>query len=87
MVTRVDRKSALRFVAGLAVGWATSWTVLTGGFSLLRVAWPDYALASRKDVPLMMCLPSRHLHRNDRRDGRARRSSPGTDALLGSRED
>jgi hypothetical protein len=45
MFTRVDRRSALRFVAGLALGWATSWTILTGGFSFLRVVWPDYALA------------------------------------------
>ena len=37
--------TVLRFVAGLALGWATSWTILTGGFSLLRVLWPDYALA------------------------------------------
>lgn len=45
MVTRVDRRTALRFIAGLALGWATSWAVLTGGFSVLRVVWPDYALA------------------------------------------
>ena len=57
MVTRVDRRRVLRFVAGLAVGWATSWTVLTGGFSLLRVAWPDYALAEpEKAYTLMMLL-------------------------------
>ena len=40
MVTRT-----LRFVAGLALGWVTSWIVLTGGFFLLRVIWPDYAIA------------------------------------------
>jgi hypothetical protein len=45
MVTRIDRRTAFRFVAGLALGWATSWTMLRGGFSLLRVIWPDYALA------------------------------------------
>ncbi len=45
MVTGVNRMAVLRFVAGLALGWATSWTILTGGFSLLRVVWPDYALA------------------------------------------
>ncbi len=45
MVTGVNRIAVLRFVAGLALGWATSWTILTGGFSLLRVVWPDYALA------------------------------------------
>ncbi len=37
--------TVLRFVAGLALGWATSWAILTGGFSLLRAVWPDYALA------------------------------------------
>ncbi len=45
MVTAVNRVPVLRFVAGLALGWATSWAILTGGFSLLRVVWPDYALA------------------------------------------
>jgi hypothetical protein len=45
MVTGVHRRTALRFVAGLALGWATSWTILTGGFSWLRVIWPAYALA------------------------------------------
>jgi hypothetical protein len=33
-------------VAGLALGWVTSWIILTGGFSLLRAVWPDYALAA-----------------------------------------
>ena len=35
----------LRFVAALALGWATSWIALNGGFALLRANWPDYALA------------------------------------------
>lgn len=37
--------TALRFVAGMALGCVTWWLVQTGAFSLLRVAWPDYALA------------------------------------------
>ncbi len=37
--------TVLRFVAGLALGWAISWAILAGGFALLRVVWPDYALA------------------------------------------
>ena len=41
----VVSRTAVRFVAGLAVGWAASWVILTGGFSLLRGLWPDYALA------------------------------------------
>lgn len=45
MVTGVNRAAVLRFVAALALGWATSWAILTGGFALLRVVWPDYALA------------------------------------------
>ena len=45
MVTGVNRTTVLRLVAGLALGWATSWATLTGGFALLRVVWPDYALA------------------------------------------
>ncbi len=45
MLTGVNRVAVIRFVAGLALGWATSWATLTGGFALLRVVWPDYALA------------------------------------------
>lgn len=37
--------AALRFVAGPALGWATSWSVLTGSFALLRLIWPAYASA------------------------------------------
>ena len=37
--------AVLRRVAGLALGWATSWVVLSGSFALLRASWPDYALA------------------------------------------
>jgi hypothetical protein len=32
-------------VAGLALGLATSWVVLAGGFALLRASWPEYASA------------------------------------------
>jgi len=45
MLTGANRVSVLRFVAGLALGWATSWVILRGGFALLRVVWLDYALA------------------------------------------
>jgi hypothetical protein len=45
MVAGVDRVTVLRFVAGLALGWATSWAILTGCFTSLRVVWPDYGLA------------------------------------------
>ena len=45
MVTAVNRVPVLRFVAALALGWATSWAILNGGFSLLRALWLDYALA------------------------------------------
>jgi hypothetical protein len=45
VVTGANRVRVLRFAAGLAIGWATSWAVLGGGFALLRVAWADYALA------------------------------------------
>ena len=44
-MTRSNRATVLRFVAALALGWATSAVILTGGFSLLRGAWVDYALA------------------------------------------
>lgn len=37
--------TGFRRVAGLALGWATSWAVLAGGFALLRASWPDYVLA------------------------------------------
>ena len=40
-----NRTRILRFVAGLALGWATSWVVLNGGFASLRTLWPGYALA------------------------------------------
>jgi len=42
---RVTPTTVLRCVAGLALGWVTSWAILAGGFSLLRGVWPDYALA------------------------------------------
>jgi hypothetical protein len=45
MGTGVDRSIVLRCVAALVLGWATSSVVLTGGFTLLRAIWPDYALA------------------------------------------
>ena len=45
MVTGVNRVAVLRFVAALALGWATSWAVLNGGFAMLRMIWPGYALA------------------------------------------
>ena len=45
MGTNANRLAVLRVLAGLALGWATSWVVLTGGFALLRVMWPDYASA------------------------------------------
>ena len=45
MVAGVNRTAVLRLVAALALGWATSWAILTGGFVLLRAVWPDYALA------------------------------------------
>jgi hypothetical protein len=48
MLTGANRVSVLRFVAGLALGWATSWAILRGGFALLQVVWPDYALV---DLP------------------------------------
>jgi hypothetical protein len=37
--------AVLRFVAGVALGCVTWWLVRTCGFALLRMAWPDYALA------------------------------------------
>jgi hypothetical protein len=43
MVAR--RVAFLRFLAGLATGWATSWAILAGAFALLRVVWADYTLA------------------------------------------
>jgi hypothetical protein len=45
MVAGVSRVAVLRSVAGLAIGWATSWAILTGGFAVLRAVWGDYALA------------------------------------------
>ncbi len=45
MGTGANRLAVVRLVAGLALGWATSWLVLTGGFALLRASWPDYASA------------------------------------------
>ena len=45
MGTGANRLAVLRLVAGLALGWATSWVILTGGFALLRASWPAYALA------------------------------------------
>jgi len=45
MVTGANRSGVLRAVAGLALGWATSWVVLNGSFVLLRAGWPEYALA------------------------------------------
>jgi len=41
----VDRMTLFRSVAGLVLGWATSWVVLNVGFALLRASWPAYALA------------------------------------------
>ena len=35
----------VRGLAGLALGWATSWLMLAAGFALLRAGWPEYALA------------------------------------------
>jgi hypothetical protein len=47
----------LRFVAGVALGCVTWWLVRTGGFSLLRMAWPDYAVAEpEKAFTLAMLL-------------------------------
>lgn len=40
-----NRMAIARVLAGLLLGWATSWVVLHGGFTLLRAAWPDYAAA------------------------------------------
>ncbi len=55
MSTGADRWTAVRRVAGLALGCATSWVVLTGGFALLRASWPDYVLADpEKDYTLTM---------------------------------
>ena len=45
MSMELDRSSALRIAAGLALGWATASVILSGGFVLLRASWPDYALA------------------------------------------
>ena len=47
----------LRSIAALALGWATSWGVLAGGFALLRASWPDYVLAEPdKSYTLAMLL-------------------------------
>ena len=55
MSTGADRLTVVRRVAGLALGCATSWVVLTGGFALLRASWPDYVLADpEKDYTLTM---------------------------------
>jgi hypothetical protein len=52
-----NRLALLRAIAGLALAWATSWVVLTGGFALLRASWPDYALADpEKAYTLTMLL-------------------------------
>ena len=45
MGTGSNRLAVLRLAGGLALGWATSWVILTGGFALLRASWPAYALA------------------------------------------
>jgi len=42
----LNRFSAIRLAAGLALGWATSSAVLTWGFVLLKASWPEYALAN-----------------------------------------
>lgn len=44
-MARVDRTTALRFVAGLILGWVTASAIMAAGFALLRGMWPDYALA------------------------------------------
>jgi hypothetical protein len=41
----MERRSVLRIVAGVALGWAASWAILNGGFACLRAVWPDYAAA------------------------------------------
>jgi len=38
------------------LGWAISWVVLTGGFALLRVAWPDYASADTEKAYTLTML-------------------------------
>ena len=45
MGTRSNGLALLRLVAGLVLGWATSWVILNGGFALLRSSWPEYAQA------------------------------------------
>jgi hypothetical protein len=59
MLTGANRVSVLRFVAGLALGWVTSWAILRGGFALLRVAWPDYALADPEKAYTLTMLFAR----------------------------
>jgi hypothetical protein len=57
MVTGANRRVVPRLIAGLGLGWATSWVVLTGGFALLREIWPGYALADpEKAYTLAMLL-------------------------------
>ena len=57
MGTRAKRLASFRLVAGLVLGWATSWVVLNGGFALLRASWPDYGLADpEKAYTLTMLL-------------------------------
>ena len=36
---------AIRLIAGLLVGCATAVALAKVGFSILRVTWPDYAIA------------------------------------------
>ncbi len=43
--TNVNRLAVLRILAGLVLGWATSLAILSGGFTLLRAVWSDYAAA------------------------------------------
>ena len=45
MNSGLEKLVVLRLAAGLALGWATSFVVLSGGFVLLRASWQDYALA------------------------------------------
>jgi hypothetical protein len=61
MVTRVDRVAVLRFIAGLAAGWATSWVVLNGAFALLRTLWSDYGLAEPEKAYTLVMLFARLL--------------------------
>jgi hypothetical protein len=53
--------AVVRFIAGLGLGWATSWAILTGGFALLRAIWPGYALADPEKAYTLTMLFARLL--------------------------